>query len=611
MTLDGVDQVDSSAADSNAIKTSPTGFLFRLSLLSLLFGAIAFVVANYKFVPQEDRFRKLVYDNSSIFPPFKDEVLLTWSSVGELESNPSDWPGENGKPYSPPEPEAEQVEKFKLHYFNVLASERIAFNRTVPDKRFTECLSKKYPEKLPSTSIVIVFHNEAWSTLLRTVHSVLRMSPRELLQEIILVDDASTKTYLKDKLDNYINQLNGSVGSPVRIIRMPERKGLIHARMIGSNEARGQVLTFLDAHCECGHGWLEPLLSRVAEDRTRVVSPIIDVIDDQSFAYLEATDRIWGGFGWKMTYRWEPIPEREDIRRAGDRTSPLRPPAFAGGIFSMDREFFNYLGKYDPEMKIWGGENIELGLRVWNCGGSLELVPCSRVGHVFRMETPYTMPGGKERIVNGNTVRIVDLWLDSWMMFFYNLYPYTLEGKEGDVNSRREITKKNKCKGFEWFREHIYPESTIPTEYRYMGQIEHTNSYKCLDTTHTGQANELGRLKSSLRHCFWNQHPHLSYQQFVMSGDGRIYHDQFCLDYDHLDSKQSDKSVLLAKCNNGTSQTWTFAKSARTIVHEQSKMCLDYQDPEMTLTQCSNSKTQKWFMRNNFDWDPPSHREKE
>ena len=46
---------------------------------------------------------------------------------------------------------------------------------------------------LPRTTVVITFCNEGWTTLLRTVYSVLHTSPNSLLEEIILVDDFSDK----------------------------------------------------------------------------------------------------------------------------------------------------------------------------------------------------------------------------------------------------------------------------------------------------------------------------------------------------------------------------------------------------------------------------------
>lgn len=48
-----------------------------------------------------------------------------------------------------------------------------------------------YPRALPSATVVICFFNEAFSALLRTVHSVLDRTPAYLLHEIILVDDHS------------------------------------------------------------------------------------------------------------------------------------------------------------------------------------------------------------------------------------------------------------------------------------------------------------------------------------------------------------------------------------------------------------------------------------
>ena len=165
---------------------------------------------------------------------------------------------------------------------------------------YFRCKSKDYPEMLPTTSVVIVFHNEAWTTLLRTIHSIMLRSPRELLEEIILVDDASEQDHLGHQLEEYASKLS----VPVHVFRTGKRSGLIRARLLGAKHVKGSVITFLDAHCECTEGWLEPLLAEIARNRKAVVCPIIDVISDDTFEYVTASDMTWGGFNWKLNFRW-------------------------------------------------------------------------------------------------------------------------------------------------------------------------------------------------------------------------------------------------------------------------------------------------------------------
>ena len=56
---------------------------------------------------------------------------------------------------------------------------------------------------MPTASVILVFFNEGFTTLMRTVHSVINTSPKELLKEVILVDDFSTKSNFKAYFSNF------------------------------------------------------------------------------------------------------------------------------------------------------------------------------------------------------------------------------------------------------------------------------------------------------------------------------------------------------------------------------------------------------------------------
>ena len=57
------------------------------------------------------------------------------------------------------------------------------------------------------------------------------------------------------------------------------------------------------------------------------------------------------------------VPQREMDRRGGDRSQPLHTPAMAGGLFSIDKDYFYEIGKRQFDKKNYLGTIfIEQGL---------------------------------------------------------------------------------------------------------------------------------------------------------------------------------------------------------------------------------------------------------
>lgn len=78
---------------------------------------------------------------------------------------------------------------------------------------------------------------------------------------------------------------------------------------------------------ECFHGWLEPLLARIVEEPTAVVSPEISTIDLESFQFHKpvSSNRAFnrGNFDWGLTFGWEQLPEAARKLRK-DETYPVK-----------------------------------------------------------------------------------------------------------------------------------------------------------------------------------------------------------------------------------------------------------------------------------------------
>ncbi|XP_072939154.1 polypeptide N-acetylgalactosaminyltransferase 2 [Epargyreus clarus] len=453
--------------------------------------------------------------------------------------------------------------------FNQAASDQLPSNRAVPDTRNAMCRLKKYDEDLPQTSVIITFHNEARSTLLRTIVSVLNRSPEHLLKEIILVDDFS---------DNPEDGAALRSIRKVRVLRNHKREGLMRSRVKGADAATAPVLTFLDSHVECNVHWLEPLLQRIKEDPTRVVCPVIDVISMDTFQYIGASADLRGGFDWNLVFKWEYLTHSERSARLSDPTQVIRTPMIAGGLFSMDRLYFNKLGKYDMRMDVWGGENLEISFRVWQCGGSLEIVPCSRVGHVFRKRHPYTFPGGSGAVFARNTRRAAEVWMDDYKELYYRMQPLAKQVEYGDISERVAIREKLKCKPFRWYLEHVYPELQVPGPASTAHAIR--QGAKCMDT--------MGHLvdgKIGMYPCH-----NTGGNQDWRFENGLIRHHNLCV------SLSPDRvTAILAVCDaNDDAQQWV--TRGLSFKHARLDACLDSGRPALYIQQCDEYRPSQQFM---------------
>jgi GT2 family glycosyltransferase/NifU-like protein involved in Fe-S cluster formation len=220
-----------------------------------------------------------------------------------------------------------------------------------------------------SASVIIAAHNEG-DRLWKTVQSC-----RETLDcldaEILVVDDASG--------DGSVAELRQCFPD-VRVVAHTERRGGPAAKDLGARGARGAVLVFLDGHCKPEPGAIARLVTDVEETSGKaIITPRVPVLDGARWQFAEGQT----GHGYRLDL------ETLDQEWTGlDAMTPrgrfYESPALIGCCMALTRELYDKLWGFDPLMRKWGTEDVDLGLKAWLMGSAVLHDPEAVIGHVFQ-----------------------------------------------------------------------------------------------------------------------------------------------------------------------------------------------------------------------------------
>eukprot|EP00440_Ansanella_granifera_P000015 gb/GFBE01000016.1/.p1 GENE.gb/GFBE01000016.1/~~gb/GFBE01000016.1/.p1 ORF type:complete len:704 (+),score=101.73 gb/GFBE01000016.1/:1-2112(+) len=271
----------------------------------------------------------------------------------------------------------------------------------------------------------------------KTAAKVVERTPAEVLDEVIVVDDGSSQKIKDVFLQSDLGKATLN-SMRVRIIRHEKTLGLMIAKKTGGDEAKGDIIVFLDCHVSPRPNWYEEIRELIVQNPKRMVVPGITDLDLNTWeesAHTNVNTKTY--LTWRADFDWF------------DDESPYV-PVMSGGLLALSAFWWRATGGYDAGMRGWGGENLDQSLRSWLCGGEIMRAKSSRIAHMWRTSDPrtrahYHLAGSAEI----NKRRVVAAWFDKFRVMYD---PRMEQGDPRlDISSIQEVQARLNCKPFVHF----------------------------------------------------------------------------------------------------------------------------------------------------------------